>query len=143
MTTKEIAAITQISNGKLLIQLNNIVAEIRLIETKSLPGNFHYQVHKTFNHTKGTIYTSYLVNITEEEIIDKLGEQEVVDARKFQKGDGSMQHCEVILLRLDKCHMPDCTNVSWHKEQMKANEDMPKTRTYKKPLQKLFNLCQL
>ena len=79
---------------------------------------------RSLNYTKGTIYTPYLNNVSDDEIVSELASQSVVEIYKFTRNiDGKQIPSGVILISFDLYNLPDKINVSWH--SVKVREYIP------------------
>lgn len=108
----------KIRNGKVLIKTKNINQAIKLLKLKSLSPDIQVKIeeHEKLNISKGVIYSTDLIYLTDKEIIDELKAQYITEIRRIKKvKDNIAKDTGLFILTFKLSKIPQYINVGYER----------------------------
>ena len=119
--------ITELREGKLLIEVQSEQQSIRVREIKKLHNTtVTVTEHNSLNSCKGTIIYSNKPDYSEIELCEELKKFSVTEVKKIKRRDDTVRRTELYILTFDQCNIPEHVKIGWTK--LKVREYIPKPR---------------
>ena len=119
--------ITELREGKLLIEVQNEQQSVRVKEIEKLHDTkVTVTEHNSLNSCKGTIIYRNKPEYTEAELCEELRKCNVTEVKKIKRREDSIRRTELYILTFDQCNVPEHVKIGWTK--LKVREYIPKPR---------------
>lgn len=118
ITSEQPLSISFTREGDLLILTKNNQQTTKFLKASKLSNlcDISVSLHPTLNTVKGVIYSSFLINLSEAEIVDGLREQGATECKKITKiRDGKVVDTPLHIISFNSYELPKEVNVAWVK----------------------------
>ena len=130
ITTEKTLSTKYTRDGNLLILTKNQNQTTRFLKATKLSNlcDIKVQLHPTLNTVKGVVYSKFLSQLSEEEIVIGLKEQEVIECKKITKFvDGKIINTPLHILSFNLYDLPTEINIAWQKTKVEPYFPTPMT----------------
>lgn len=120
--------VTEMKNGKLLVEVKNRQQSNDIMKLKSLDGcEVRVEVHDKLNRVKGTIYYQNRPNYTDEQLLKELERFDVIEIyRTKRKMNNILINSDIYIITFRNNYIPIEINIGWTK--CKVREYIPRPR---------------